>query len=73
MLGPILDNPHGCIFLSVLLGFGLATLFRKVCKDSQCIIIQSPPLKDLEKYHYKLDGNCYKYTPEATNCAVGQE
>ena len=32
------DSLFGRILISVLLGLGLATLFRKVCKDRKCLI-----------------------------------
>lgn len=54
--------------MSVIIGFGLATLFRRVCKGKGCVIVKSPPLKDLEKYLYRIDGKCYKYRPYAVSC-----
>lgn len=68
MLLDILDTDSGQILISVLLGFGLATIFRKVCKDNSCMIIKGPSIKDVNKYYYKIDNDCYKYTPQATEC-----
>jgi hypothetical protein len=31
-------------------------------------MVKSPPLKDLEKYLYRIDGKCYKYRPYAVKC-----
>ena len=42
----ILHGKIGKIFMSVLLGLGLATLFRKVCKNRDCIVFYAP---DIEK------------------------
>ena len=39
-----LHTKSGKIFMSLLLGFGLASLFRKMCKDRNCIIFNAPPL-----------------------------
>lgn len=68
MLTDIMENKAGQIFVSILLGLGLATLFRKVCKDNNCMVIKGPPVTDVNKYFYKIDQDCYKYTPYATNC-----
>ena len=68
MTGKILDNKIGQICISLILGFGLATIFRKVCKDNNCIVIQGPKVSDVNKYFYKLDESCYKYTPYVTPC-----
>ena len=32
----------GKYIISILLGLGLATLFRKVCKDRNCIVFKAP-------------------------------
>lgn len=70
MLETILENKIGQIVISVILGLGLATIFKKVCTGNNCLVIQSPNLKDLEKYYYKIDDECYKYKPYATSCDV---
>jgi hypothetical protein len=71
MIGRILESKIGQILISLILGLGLATVFRKVCKDN-CVVIKGPSFEDIKKYYYKIDDNCFKYTPEATNC-VKQE
>lgn len=60
----------GSIFLSVLLGLGLAAVFRSACKDKGCIIVKGPKQEETTKYYYKIQDNCYKYTPVITECAL---
>lgn len=69
MIKDLLESSSGQILISIILGLGLATLFRKACTSNNCIIIKSPNLKEIEKYYYKVDGDCYKYTPYVTKCA----
>lgn len=54
--------------ISIILGLGLASLFRQVCKDDKCKIIKGPNVKDIERNIYKIDDKCYKYKPVATLC-----
>jgi len=63
-----LDTEFGYILISILLGFGLAALFRTACKDGKCMVIASPPVEETSKFYYKVDDDCYKYTPVATKC-----
>ena len=56
------------IFISILLGLGLATLFRKVCKDKNCVIFHGPVLSELEDKVYKYGDKCYKYTATPAKC-----
>jgi hypothetical protein len=64
----LFDSDTGIKFVSIILGFGLATLFRQSCKDDSCRIIKGPNIKELEKRFYKIDDKCYRYKPVATMC-----
>lgn len=68
MFAELLENKMGQILISVILGLGLATVFKKVCTGNNCIIIQSPDVKEVEKFYYKIDDDCYKYKAYATQC-----
>lgn len=63
-----MEDPVGRIVVSILLGFGLATLFRKVCSGKSCVIVNGPSIQDVKKFYYKIDDDCYKYTPYASKC-----
>ena len=63
-----LDTEIGIIFVSILLGLGLASLFRKTCTDNNFIIVKGPPLKQMENKIYGFDDKCYKYKAVATSC-----
>lgn len=64
-----LDSPAGSIFLSVLLGLGLAALFRKACTGNNCIVIHTGPQRDeIESVFYKVNNDCFKYQPVLSEC-----
>ena len=67
-LGKFVHTETGKILMSILLGFGLASLFRTVCKDKDCLIFHAPPLDKFKDKIYKNGDKCYKYTPVATKC-----
>ena len=64
----LLDNNFASILISVVFGLGLASVFRKICKNGRCIVVKGPPIDEIRKNVYKMDNECYKYTPFATNC-----
>ena len=66
--GKFIHSKSGKIIMSILMGFGLATLFRTVCKDKECIIFNAPPLEEINEKIYKFENKCYKYTPVSTKC-----
>ncbi len=69
-LGKFVHSERGRIIMSILLGLGLATLFRTVCKDNDCIVFHAPPLDDFKDKIYKNNDKCVKYTPVATKCSL---
>ena len=58
----------GKIFISIILGLGLATLFRKVCKDRDCIVFRAPDIKKIHNQIFKFEGKCYKFSEEIERC-----
>lgn len=62
------NNEYVAIFVSCLLGFGLASMFRTVCKSNDCVIVRGPSIKEVQKNVYKIDDKCYKYNPKSTTC-----
>jgi len=64
----LLNTPLGKIIISILLGLGLATLFRKVCKDKNCIVFSGPVITDFSGKIYKHGEKCYKYTTVSDTC-----
>uniref|UniRef100_A0A6C0EHN6 Uncharacterized protein n=1 Tax=viral metagenome TaxID=1070528 RepID=A0A6C0EHN6_9ZZZZ len=67
-LDKLLINKNGKIIVSCILGLGLASLFKKVCIDDCCLIIKSPPEKDIEGSVFKHENKCYTYSPQVTKC-----
>ena len=64
----LLESEHGSIIFSVLLGLGLASMFRKTCKKNGCYVVKGPPLKEISNKIFKIDQKCYKYIPNSTLC-----
>ena len=55
--------------MSMLLGFGLASLFRIICKGKGCLVFKAPPIEDIKDKVYKHGDKCYKYEPTPTKCS----
>jgi hypothetical protein len=69
-LGKFVHTETGRYIMSILLGLGLASLFRTVCKDKDCLIFKAPPLEKFKDKIYKNGEKCYKYNPIATKCSL---
>ena len=45
----LLYGAYSKYFISAVLGLGLATLFRKVCNDRNCLVFYGPKFKEIDK------------------------
>ena len=64
----LLHSQFGIYLISIVLGLGLATLFRKVCTDRQCIVFEGPVISDFVEKTYKHGEKCYQYKIQSTTC-----
>ena len=64
----LLKTKTGVIMMSIIWGFGLACLFRKVCTGRQCIVYRAPNPEYMSDNIFSFDKKCYVYTPQTTKC-----
>ena len=68
-LSKFVHSETGRYLMSVILGLGLATFFRKICSCKNCIVSKAPPLEEIEDKIYKFDGKCYKLEKNVEKCS----
>ena len=64
----LITGVFGRSVISILLGLGLATLFRKVCNDRNCLIFKAPKIDKIDNQIFEFDDKCYKFTKKAITC-----
>lgn len=68
-LGKFVHTQTGKMIMSAILGFGLASLFRTICKKKNCLAFHAPPLDEFKDKIYKNNnGKCVKYNYVPTKC-----
>ena len=63
-----MENPWLATFLSFLIGFGIAAMFRPLCKGADCIVLHGPPVKDVINKVYQMGEKCVEFTTETMDC-----
>ena len=58
----------GKVIISIILGLGLATLFRKVCKDRDCIVFKAPNINKIHNQIFKFGEKCYTFNENIEKC-----
>ena len=64
----LLHTDIGKNIISVILGLGLASLFRKVCNERNCLVFKGPAIKQIDNQIFKFNNKCYSFTNEAKSC-----
>ena len=59
--------------ISIVLGLVLASLFRKVCNDKNCIRFNGPVITDIEDKTFKHGDKCYKYSTQSDKCDTAKK
>ena len=72
-LDKFLRTPSGKYLMSLLLGIGLASFFRFICKDKNCVVFAGPPINEIKDKIYKNQDKCYKLVPMATKCSKNKK
>lgn len=67
-LDKFINSYTGKIVMSILLGLGLATLFRAVCSGKDCRVIAAPPIEEIENQVYRFNNKCYNIEKSAVKC-----
>lgn len=68
-LGRLVNSPIGRILFSIILGLGLAALFKQSCTGQSCITYHGPILGQVENKPYKYGEKCYSYTIVPIQCS----
>lgn len=63
-----LNTDMGKYLVSIILGLGLSSLFRKACNSRECIVFQAPSLDTLNETTYKYNNKCYNFKSSAVKC-----
>ena len=64
----LLSSKIGITVISIILGIGLAGIFRKVCNDKNCVRFNGPVISDIVGKTYKHGEKCYSYEMNPTTC-----
>lgn len=72
-IGRLLKSTIGRIVISILLGLGLAALFKNSCSGQNCITYHGPILGQVEGKTYQYGDKCYTYVISPIQCSPNKK
>lgn len=67
-LSRLINSDGGKVIISIILGIGLATLFKKACNDRNCLVFKSPSLSNIKGQIFKDGDNCVTFEENNIKC-----
>lgn len=64
----LLNTKTGKTVISILLGLGLASIFRKACKHKNCHVFSKIEDEKVDNKIFKFNGECHQFNLEQTTC-----
>jgi hypothetical protein len=64
----IMQVPGLATLISLLLGFGLAAIFRPLCKGPECIVLRGPPVNKINGAVYQYGSKCVEFNAKPVEC-----
>ena len=68
MISRFINSDAGSIIISILWGFALAMMFRRICQTRECITVYGPKPADVRDKIMKWNDRCYKVEPREASC-----
>lgn len=68
MIQKIFKNKNTKFVISIIWGFGIACIFRKVCNDRTCIEYKAPNPNYILNNIWRYNNKCYKFNTEIVDC-----
>jgi hypothetical protein len=68
-----MHTQQGKYLISIILGIGLASLFRKACNKRNCLMFKAPPIDEVRGNIYSHDDKCYRFKEKATKCSKSKK
>jgi hypothetical protein len=64
----MMEDPLFATIVSFLIGFGIAAMFRPMCRGADCVVLHGPPVKDVIDKVYQMGEKCVEFTTEIVDC-----
>jgi hypothetical protein len=64
----MMEDPLFAAIVSFLIGFGIAAMFRPMCRGADCVVLHGPPVKDVVDKVYQMGEKCVEFTTEVVTC-----
>ena len=67
----VLKVPGLATLISIVLGFGIAAMFRPLCKGPDCVILRGPPVGEIRGAVYQFGSKCVEFDAKPIECPKG--
>lgn len=70
LVSKLMYTYSGQVALAVVLGMGMAGLFKKSCEGGRCVVVYGPDTSEINRTIYRVGEKCYRFKPKVAECPV---
>ena len=67
-LASFLKVPGLAALISFVIGFGIAAIFRPLCKGPDCLIVRGPPIDNIRGSVFMFGTKCIEFVAKPVEC-----
>ena len=72
-LSSYLKVPGLAALISFVIGFGIAAIFRPMCKGPDCLILRGPPIDEIRNAVFMFGTKCVEFVGKPVECPRKEE
>ena len=69
----LIYSDFGKYIVSFILGMGLASLFKRACRERNCLKFVAPPFEKIDKQVFQYNDKCYVYEQSSESCSPSKK
>ena len=69
-INKVIRTKEGRALISIILGLGLASLFRKICNGKDCLEFRAPSSLEDKETIYSHNNKCYSVEGKSMTCST---
>lgn len=63
-----MKSNFGKNLISIIIGIGIASLFRVSCEGKNCMVFKAPKIENIKNSVYGYNNKCYKFVEKNVSC-----
>lgn len=70
VVSKLMYTKSGQIMFAIVLGIGMAGIFKKTCEGKTCMVVYGPDVDEVKRTKYRVGEKCFRFKPKQAECSA---